>query len=512
MTKSSAPHSFDRLLPQRRTAVAALDHWRRGQLVAQAATAFGTGDWQEAEKLCRAALEGRSDHVDALSLLGIITLQTERAMEAAALLKRATAAAPGDATTHNLYGTALYARKRYAEAVRSYDRALQLQPRFALAHNNRGVALLELSRPAEALGCFDRAVSCQPDLAEAFNNRGNALREVKRLSEACESFDRAISLRPDYTDAFVNRGITRLLGGDYPAGWTDYEWRWRKDGVTTIHQRRGLGRPLWLGAEALTDKTILLHSEQGLGDTLQFCRYARLVAARGARVILEVPAPLLRLLKCVHGVSQLITPEDPLPPLDCHCPLLSLPLAFRTTLESIPAATRYLESDATAVAKWQARLPTNGKVRVGLVWRGNAHCGRDAQRSIPLWQLLRHLPEGFQYISLQKDLPKDDQSLLRTHPEILGVGAELEDLADTAALCDCLDLVVAADTGVAHLAGSLGRPTWILLPADPDFRWLLDREDSPWYPTAKLYRQARGGDWDQVLRRVAADLQHHMVS
>jgi hypothetical protein len=371
--------------------------------------------------------------------------------------------------------------------------------------------LLELNRPAAALESLERALDCQPELAEAFNNRGNALRELRRLEEACASFDRAIALRSDYAEAHVNRASTRLLSGDYATGWPEYEWRWKKGGITTINERRNLTQPLWLGTESLAGKTILLHCEQGLGDTLQFCRYVSLIAARGARVILEAPESLRTLLATLPGVSQLITPDTPLPPLDYHCPLFSLPLAFNTTLESIPSPGRYLASDAGRVEQWRARLAESRRARIGLVWRGNALHGRDAQRSIPPAQFMRYLTGEFQYISLQKDLREADRDVLRAHPSILDVSAELEDFADTAALCDCLDLIIAADTSVAHLSAALGRPTWILLPSDPDFRWLLDREDSPWYPTVKLYRQASVGEWNGVLERVGADLQQRFA-
>jgi len=250
----------------------------------------------------------------------------------------------------------------------------------------------------------------------------------------------------------------------------------------------------------------LLYSEQGLGDAMQFCRFATAVADRGATVILEVQAPLASLLASVNGVSRVIVEKSPLPEFDLRCPLLSLPLALKTTIDTIPAATPYLRSDAAKVAWWRTRLGDRGNPRIGLAWSGNPKQGNDHNRSTRLADWIDHLPPEFEYFCLQKEIRPADEEILAANPWISRLEDELHDFSDTAALCECLDLVISVCTSMAHLSGALGRPTWVLLPFNPDWRWLLDRGDSPWYPTAKLYRQQASGDWKGVFARVAADL------
>ena len=270
--------------------------------------------------------------------------------------------------------------------------------------------------------------------------------------------------------------------------------------------RRPFTQPLWLGTESLAGKTILLHSEQGLGDTIQFCRYAQLVAELGARVLMEVPEPLVGLLKDVRGVSHVIVRGSPLPTFDYHCPLLSLPLAFKTNLNSIPCSTKYVHADPVKLTHWTSRLGEKRHPRIGLVWSGRTEQKNDHNRSIALAALIPHLPADCQYVSLQKEVRKIDKPMLESSTNILHFGDELHDFTDTAALCELMDVVISVDTSVAHLSGALGQPTWVLLSFNPDWRWLLERDDSPWYPSIKLYRQPRVGDWDSVLVKLTADL------
>lgn len=297
-----------------------------------------------------------------------------------------------------------------------------------------------------------------------------------------------------------------LLRGEFETGWREHEWRWKSDQTSSFKEKRAFRQPLWLGQESIAGKSILLYMEQGLGDTLQFCRYVKMVADLGARVILEVHKALATLVSDLEGVSQLITRGTPLPAFDYHCPLLSLPLAFKTTLATIPSSSRYLISDAAKVALWRTRLVGNSAPLIGLVWSGNPIHGNDRNRSIPLADLIRHLPDKFQYVSLQKDVRDMDRTTLETNSNVWKFTDDLDDFTDTAALCECLDLIVSVDTSVAHLCGALGKRTWILLPFSPDWRWLLDREDSPWYSHVKLYRQKSIGAWSEVLNRVAMDL------
>jgi len=260
------------------------------------------------------------------------------------------------------------------------------------------------------------------------------------------------------------------------------------------------------GLEGLAGKPILIHSEQGLGDTIQFARYLPLLADRGARVVFELPASLLGVLQGMSGVSDFVVQGQALPAADFHCPLLSLPLAFKTTLESIPSPAPYLKADAQKVKQWSERLGPKSRPRIGLVWSGNSQHKNDHNRSILLESLLLQLPERFDWVSLQRDLRDADHRVLERHPGLRHFGAELEDFTDTAALCALMDLVISVDTSVAHLSGALGRPTWILLPHLPDWRWLLDRHDSPWYASATLYRQETAGQWDNVIAQLNTDL------
>jgi ADP-heptose:LPS heptosyltransferase len=264
---------------------------------------------------------------------------------------------------------------------------------------------------------------------------------------------------------------------------------------------------LWLGAESLVEKTILLHAEQGLGDTIQFCRYIPLVAQLGAKVILEVQRPLLKLLKGLEGVSQVVAAGDMLPTFDYQCPLLSLPLAFKTELHTIPPIAQHITSDTGKVTKWQTKLGEKTQPRVGLVWSGSAGHQNDHNRSLSLSQLLSHLPSNIEYVCLQKEIRAIDKELLAQHTQIKYFGDALEDFTDTAALCELVDLVISVDTSVAHLAGTLGKPAWVLVTLTPDWRWLLERDDSPWYPSVKVYRQDKANDWNGVLDRARSDLE-----
>lgn len=399
------------------------------------------------------------------------------------------------AEAHCGRGNVLQKLGRSDAALASYDRAIRIDPYLVEAHSNRGVALTAVSRLSDALASFDRAIVIRPDYAEAHVGRGNAFKELNRLDDALVDYNRAITLRADYAEAHFSRAITLLLRGDLEQGWLDYEWRPRK---------RDLSQPPWLGAEPIAAKSLLVHSEKGLGDTLQFCRYVKLLSERGARVILQVQAPLRDVLATLEGASCVVAEGDSLPDVDYQCPLLSLPLAFKTTLQTIPLSRKYLHADAHKAAAWRARLGQPKKPRIGLVWRGDPNNRDDRNRSIPLSEVLKHLPVRFDYFALQKQLT-ESESMMQAFPRRSASIDEL-DFPQTAALIECLDLLISVDTSVAHLGAALGQKTWILLPFSPDCRWLLNRCDSPWYPTVKLYRQHTLGDWAGVLARVAADL------
>ncbi len=400
-------------------------------------------------------------------------------------------------------GNALNGLKRYDDALASYDRAIAFQPAHAGAHYNRGTTLHEMKRYDEAIAAYDRAIALQPHYPEAFSNRGATLWELKRHDEALASYDRAIAIQPDFPEAHWNAASLRLLTGDFERGWAEYEWRWKYQ--TMALASRNFTQPLWRG-EPIEGKTILLHSEQGLGDAIQFFRYVPLVAKRGARVILEVDKRLQELMSSLDGAAQVLSSGDALPEFDLHCPLLSLPRAFNTVLETIPSHTPYLQAAPERLVKWSARLGPKRGLHVGLIWSGNPAHQRDQARSIEFGALTALLDTGATFVSLQKDIRPADAVTLASRKDVIQIADELADFSDTAAMMAQLDLIISVDTSTVHLAGALGRPVWILLPYLPDWRWLLDRDTSPWYPTARLFRQDETRRWDSVIPHVQAAL------
>ena len=446
------------------------------------------------------ALTVRPDYAEALSNRGLTLHELRRFEEALASYDRALTVRPDYAEALSNRGNTLQELKRFEEALASYDRALTVRPDYAEALSNRGITLKELKRFEEALASYDRALTVRPDYAEALSNRGLTLHELKRFEEALASYDRALTVRPDYAEAHWNEALLRLLTGDFSRGWVKYEWRWKNESLAM--PKRNFSQPLWLGADAIDGKAILLHNEQGFGDTIQFCRYVPLVAARGARVILEVEWPLQELMTTLVGATQVISRGNPLPDFDFQCPLLSLPLACGTRHETIPSVTPYLRAPVKALKSWQARLGPKCRPRIGLVWSGRPTHKNDQNRSISLRSLIPLLDIEATFVSLQKDVRADDARVLKDQSDLLLFDDALKNFSDTAALISNLDLVISVDTSVAHLAGALAKPVWALLPFMPDWRWLLDRNASPWYPTARLFRQDDARAWDNVIARV----------
>jgi hypothetical protein len=335
------------------------------------------------------------------------------------------------------------------------------------------------------------------------------LGDLRRFDEALADFDKALLLDPDSADQHWNRGLLRLLIGDFDGGWQDYEWRLRKTDNTSLLRPYFPSRtkPRWNGEQPLGGKTILLWAEQGLGDTIQFARYASMIAERAGRVILEVQPPLKELLAGLEGVSQIVGTGEDLPPHDFQCPLMSIPLAVKTRLATLPPETRGLQAPSDRIAKWEKRLPASGAPRVAIAWAGNPDFIDDRHRSVGLPALSRlfELP-GVEFFSIQKVLRPGDAELLERLRQVTHLGDEIEDFSDTAAIMSLVDLVISSDTSVVHLAGALGRPVWILLHHPTDWRWLLDRDDSPWYPSARLFRQRQIGAWAEVVDRVGTEL------
>jgi tetratricopeptide (TPR) repeat protein len=520
-------------------------------IFARAVELHRRGDIESAEQLYRQILRLQPRHAGALHLLGSIHLQRGKAAEALVACEVALAINPSNAGAQQTQGDALHDLERHVEAIEAYDRCLALAPGNFVAWSNRGSALLRSRRFEEAVASYERALALRKEFANPYLNRGAALQELGRFEAALESFDRAIALdrnlaaahanrgctldclgrpqealasceraialQPDYAAAHLNRGMTLLRIGRFPEGWAEYEWRWRQTQSALHRGRRQSSAPLWLGREPLAGKTILLHAEQGYGDTLQFCRYARLVCERGAKVVLEVHPALKRVLSGLEGVAEVISRGEPARDVDFQCPLMSLPLAFGTTLETIPAAQRYLTAEPELVARWRARLQERRGFRVGLVWSGGfrpnepEYWSANARRNIEPQRLLELEHPRIEYVSLQKGQPAEaePQELRPGSPGALRLvdrTRELADFAETAALIENLDLVVSVDTATAHLAAAMGKPTWILSRFDGCWRWMLSRADSPWYPSVRLFRQQAPGTWDEVVRQVRDEL------
>jgi tetratricopeptide (TPR) repeat protein len=469
---------------------------RRGEALVSFDRALTLAPGSVAALLWRAkALNGLGRPAEALASLDI-TLKSE-------LLKF---------ETHLQRGVALAKLERFEESAASFGQALALDPNCAEALNNRGAVLMRLFRPVEALENLEKAIACQPDYAEAHINAANTLKSLGRYTEALRSIDRALTLKPDDAMAAWSKAVLKLALGDYRAGWRLYEARFR---LPHARPERLFAAPRWTGAESLAGKTVFVHADQGLGDTLQFCRYLGLLEEKGAQVCFEVQPQLIKLLRTLDSRAAVISRGEPLPQFDFHTPLLSLPLALHTDADSIPRGVPYLRVDASAERAWREKLSALPGFRVGLNWHGNPEAERHSvfqARSFPLSAAaaLAKLP-GISLVSLQKGAGAEQRSQVGfgasiaqlTDPQRLGP----DEIADeTAAILLGLDLVITADTALAHLAGALGVPVWVVLQSVPDWRWLTEREDSPWYPTMRLFRQRSRGDWREVFDRVAADL------
>ena len=463
------------------------------------------------------ALNDRSGALDSLSktielnagyfdaYLGRAGLHEEQGHLEAALadLDQACSLRPDAAVPYLRRANTLAKLKRWPEALRDYDTTLRSEPRHYAAHLNRANVCRELGRFAEALHSIDQAIAIDASPIEPHFNRGLVLEQLGRVPEALASFERAIAIRPDWGPAQHSRALALLLLGKLEPGFASYEWRW-KNRTTTLDPRDYRGEiPLWDGVQSLQGRSLLVFSEQGLGDTLQFSRFIPLIAARGARVIFEVQQPLLELLQPCEGAAAVIAPQDPVPSVDFKSPLMSLPRLVGTTLNTIPANTRYLTAAPERVRHWQAQLGERKRPRIGLTWSGNPNQPEDRYRSVPLATLVQALPREFDYFCLQREVRLTDRAVLEANPQIRNVDA---DFPETAALCECMDLVISSCTSIAHLAGALGRPLWLLLSFNADWRWFLERTDSPWYPTATLYRQATLGDWTEPMAALARDL------
>nr|WP_256476365.1 tetratricopeptide repeat-containing glycosyltransferase family protein [Siccirubricoccus soli] len=458
----------------------------------------GLGKVAEAEAMFRAALTLEPGSAIIANDLGSLLSQQGRAAEAVPLYQSAVAIDPRFAGGFSNLCAALAALGRIEEAVEAGGAAVRLRPDDADAQSNFGAALAQIGRYEEALAACRAAIEAQPGHANAHANLGLALRGLERPDEAIAALHGALRLDASHLNARIGLAMTLLAVGRLEEGFEAYEHRLppRPAGLPA-------GLPRWRG-EALAGRTILLQAEQGLGDTIQFVRYVPEVARRGGRVLLAAPAQFARLLAGLPGLEALLHSEEPAPPADVRCALLSLPHVLGTTLESVPAPVPYLRAEAEALDRWRERLAGLPGLRVGLAWAGNPHHQGDYGRSIApsrlaaLWEV-----PGVSWVSLQVGARADALRGLAPDGAVLDLAPALTDLAETAAAMAQIDLIVTVDTAVAHLAGALGRPVWTMLPVLPDWRWLLRREDTPWYPTMRLFRQARAGEWEEVIARVA---------
>jgi len=482
------------------------------------------------------ALAAHPGHADLLSARGLLLVSLRRFEDALTDLDAALAIRPQFAQAWNNRGNALQGLKQFAEALDCYDRALALHPDYPQGHNNRANALRRLGRLPDALAATDRALALDPGNAEALNDRGNVLQDMNLLDEAITSYDRALALRPDYLDALNNRGTARAQLMRFDAALVDFEsaiafqpeaaqaywskaialmrlgdleqglrlYEWRKKLPAPI-EARNYRQPLWTGSEDITAKTLFLYIEQGLGDTIHFYRYALMARARGARVILSVQDCMVRLLQDAGADIEILGAADVPQAFDYHAPLISLALAFATTMATIPAPIPYLRAQSGRVKDWAARIGPN-EFKIGVCWQGATSI---AGRSFPLAALAPISQiENVRLISLQKGVGAEQIAQTGLCVEDLGddFDAGRDGFLDSAAVMESLDLVITADTALAHLAGALGRPTWLALRYMPDWRWFLGRADSPWYPQMRLFRQPAPGDWTAVGVEMEAQL------
>lgn len=464
------------------------------------------GRFHEASLSFQHVLKLDPSDADAAYQAGLLLLRSGKMEEALALFSVSKELRPDHAPTLRMRAMALQNLACLDEAATEMAGAHALDPANAEICNSMGVLLRKLGRREQALAWFDRAIMLQPDFTLAHNNRAFSLSRLHRFDEALAVYAELKARHPADAEPDWNAGLLHLLLGNFQAGWAGREARWKVPELSMA--RYDFPQPMWLGGEPIAGKTILIYQDEGLGDAIQFVRYVPMVAALGARVILAVDSGLVPLLSRMPDVSACIPGVGTVTlTFDAHCGISSLPLAFGTELETIPAHVPYLPApDRARVQAWEQRLGPHHRLRVGLVWSGNPNYREDESRSLSLRALLPLLELDATFIRLQKDVRPRDRLVLNERPDVLDYSAHLTDFAETAALASCLDLVITSDTSVAHLAGALGCPTWIMIQHTPDWRWLLDRDDNPWYPTMRLFRQDESRDYAPVIERVRSEL------
>ncbi|HBE42257.1 MAG TPA: hypothetical protein DDW27_13815, partial [Bacteroidales bacterium] len=463
------------------------------------------GDIDEAIINYKKAINLNPAFADAYYNLGFALHGKKQLDEAINLYKKALQINPDLAEVQNNLGNILAEKGQLDEAITYFQKAIALNPNFADAYYNLGFSLHINKCFDDAIKCYQKAIELNPAHIDAYNNLGAILKDKGQLNDAITCYDKALKIDPCHAGVHFNLGLVYLLSGNFKEGWKEYEWRWRT--TDFISYQRNFSKPLWDNSD-ISEKTILIYTEQGLGDAIHFIRYAPLVVKQGARVIIECQRQLVSLFENIEGIHQMVVRDEQLPEFDVHCPLLSLPSVFGTTIDTIPAEIPYIMMDSLLVQKWKDRVKDdNSKFRAGLAWAGNPLKKGDSNRSFPL-ETFAPLAEsdGVIFYSLQKGNWSEQAQNPPEGMTLVDYTDEINDFSDTAALIENLDLVISVDTAVAHLAGALAKPVWTLLPFAPDWRWMLNREDSPWYPTMRLFRQPSPGDWESVMEKLKEEL------
>jgi tetratricopeptide (TPR) repeat protein len=466
-------------------------------------------EYEEALKNYDQAIELNPNNPDIYLSCGVTYYKLEQHEDALKSYGHALELDPSNADVYFSRGVTYYELGKYEEALKNYDQAIELKSDEVHAYTNRAIVNVELKFYKDAFKDFDCAINIKPDFFETYSSRGVLFTKLKQHEKALKDFNHAIELKPDIGNAYFNKAILKFLEGHFEEGLELFEWRWKTTFLNL--QPRDFKQPLWLGQESLTNKIILIHHEQGLGDSIQFSRYIPLLDKyHPKKILLEAPQVLISCLSTLRGNFKIVRLGDPLPHFDCYCPIMSLPLAFKTTLENIPSEMPYLYADKNKISLWETKLGTKINPRVGLVWSGFKGHKNDRNRSLLLNQLKPIFDLPFEFHALQKEIREIDLEVLNNESKIRQHQNELIDFSDTAALIEHLDLVVSVDTSVAHLAGALGKKVFLMLPYAPDYRWMDERLDSPWYPTMRLFRQPQEDDWNSVVSEICHEMSNFL--
>jgi tetratricopeptide (TPR) repeat protein len=511
---------------------------------------YQAGNLQQAENLYKEILENQPDNIDALYFLGVILQHKKDYDSAISSYRKTLHLNPHNPDVYYNLGLIFQDKAEADEAIKCYRQAIKLKPNFADVYYNLGLifqdnaeadnaianykiflqfnskdadAYLNLGHAYqmkgqldEAITYFQKAIQFNTDLPEAYCNLGSAFRDKVQPEVAIPYYQKAIQLYPDFADAHWGLARSLLLAGNFNQGWKEYEWRWKSTDYlkySCFHRPVNFTQPILNGSD-IAGHTVLIYAEQGLGDEIQFVRYAPLVAQHGAKVIIECHKELSTLLQPIESVKHVIVQGEPLPDFDVQCPLLTLPLVFNTTLENIPAKVPYIFVNPVLRQGWKDKIQQdNSKMKVGLVWNGNPKNKNDMNRSIPFSKISQFIHcSDITFYSLQKGNAAEQSRNRPLGMKLVDLSEEINNFSDTAAIIENLDLTISVDTSVAHLAGALGKPIWTLIPFAPDWRWMLNREDSPWYPTMRLFRQLSPGDWESVIFRVKDELRQLLES